>query len=188
MILLRTHVPHTSCTGPLGARLVCSLEGAGGSAGGKQAYILEESHSALHHGSDRAVDWGEGQSGCWLTCLVHRMITGMTTTGHAQADRSLECLREELLEQGLLVETPEVHFRDFLAAHSYAQRGQKVGDIDAEPSLLAIRNRLIELCVLPLVSALVRERCKTLLLGPPLTLKQNLSLQHLTGLPDDHLL
>ena len=88
----------------------------------------------------------------------------MATPGHAQADRSLESLREELLEQGLLVRTPEVHFRDFLAAHSYAQRGQKAGDIDAEPSLLAIRNRLIELCVLPLVSALVRERCQTVLL------------------------
>lgn len=89
----------------------------------------------------------------------------MATTEHAQADRSLESLREELLEQGLLVKTPEVHFRDFLAAHTYAQRGQKAGDIDAEPSLLAIRNRLIELCVLPLVSGLVRERCQNVLLG-----------------------
>ena len=89
----------------------------------------------------------------------------MATTEHAQADRSLKSLREELLEQGLLVRTPEVQFRDFLAAHTYAQRGQKAGDIDAEPSLLAIRNRLTELCVLPLVSTLVRERCNTLFHG-----------------------
>lgn len=93
------------------------------------------------------------------------MVSMMAMTTHAQIDRSLESLREELLEQGLLVKTPEVHFRDFLAAHSYTQRGQKAGDIDAEPSLLAIRNRLTELCVLPLVSALVRERCKALLPG-----------------------
>ena len=97
--------------------------------------------------------------------MTRRMITRITTTGRVQANRSLESLREELLEQGLLVKTPEVHFKDFLAAHSHAQRGLKAGDIDAEPSLLAIRNRLIELCVLPLVSALIRERCKTFLLG-----------------------
>ena len=89
----------------------------------------------------------------------------MATPGHAQADRSLESLREELLEQGLLVQTPKVQCRDFLAAQSHAQRGQKAGDIDAEPSLLAIQNRLTELCVLPLVSGLVRERCQNVFLG-----------------------
>ena len=115
---------------------------------------------------------GEEPSICQLTCPAHKTITRLATPGHAQADRSLESLREELLEQGLLVKTPTVHFKDFLAAHSYAQRGQKAGDIDAEPSLLAIRNRLIELCVLPLVSALVRERCKTVPLGLCLTLTQ----------------
>lgn len=76
-----------------------------------------------------------------------------------QADRSLESLREELEGEGLLVRTPEVQMTDFLAAHCYAQRGQKAGDIDSEPGLLAIRNRLMELCVLPLVSSYVRERC-----------------------------
>ncbi len=75
-----------------------------------------------------------------------------------QADRNLESLKEELEEQGLLVETPEVEVEDFLAAYCYAQRGQKPGDIDCEPSLLAIRNRLIELCMLPLLSPHVRTR------------------------------
>ena len=75
-----------------------------------------------------------------------------------QADRSLESLKSELEEQGLLVRTPKVEITDFLAAYCYAKRGQKAGDIDAEPSLLAIRNRMLELCVLPLVSPLVRDR------------------------------
>ena len=75
-----------------------------------------------------------------------------------QADRSLASLEEELKEQGLLVETPEIEAEDFLAAYCYAQRGQKPGDIDCEPSLLAIRNRLAELCVLPLLSPYVRTR------------------------------
>lgn len=56
------------------------------------------------------------------------------------------------------METPEVEVEDFLAAYCYAQRGQKPGDIDSEPSLLAIRNRLVELCVLPLLSPYVRTR------------------------------
>ena len=75
-----------------------------------------------------------------------------------QADRSVESLKSELEEQGLLVRTPEVEIADFLADYCYAKRSQKAGDIDAEPSLLAIRNRMLELCVLPLVSPLVRER------------------------------
>ena len=108
--------------------------------------------------------WTGRRAVCLPPVLYNTQIdTRLATVGHAQADRSLEALREELLEQGLLVKTPEVHIKDFLAAHSYAQRGQRTGDIDAEPSLLAIRNRLIELCVLPLVSALVRERWESLL-------------------------
>ncbi len=75
-----------------------------------------------------------------------------------QADGSLASLKEELEELALLVETPEVETEDYLAAYCYAQRGQKPGDVDSEPSLLGIRNRLIELCVLPLLSPLVRER------------------------------
>ena len=76
-----------------------------------------------------------------------------------QAERSLASLREELEEQGLLVETPEVELDAFMAACSYAQRGQKPGDIDSEPSLLAIRSRMVELCVLPLLlNPLVRTR------------------------------
>ena len=75
-----------------------------------------------------------------------------------QADRSLASLKEELEQQGLLVETPKVEVEDILAAYCYAQRGQKPGDIDSEPGLLAIRHRMVELCVLPLLSPLVRTR------------------------------
>ena len=75
-----------------------------------------------------------------------------------QADRSLDSLAAELEEQGLLVRAPEVHMEDVLCALDCTQRGQKVGDIESEPTLFAIRNRLMELCVLPLVSLLVRER------------------------------
>ena len=83
-----------------------------------------------------------------------------------QADRSLDSLKDELEEQDLLVHTPEVEVEDFLAAYSYAHRGQKPGDIESEPSLLAIRSRLLELCVLPLLSPLVGERW-----GPPHALR-----------------
>ena len=75
-----------------------------------------------------------------------------------QADRSLASLREELEQQGLLVATPVVEVEDFLAAYCHAQRGQKAGDIDTEPSLMAIRARMVELCILPLLSPLVRTR------------------------------
>ena len=83
--------------------------------------------------------------------------THATEKRSAQADRSLESLKEELEEQEL-IKAPEVEVEDFLAAYGYAQRGQKPGDIDSEPSLLAIRSRLLELCVLPLLSPLVRTR------------------------------
>lgn len=149
-ILLTRHAPRMSCIEQrlhgLAARLACVSRS--GSCTIPTAPCLVVAGLGL----------GEGPSVCQLSRTAHRMITRVAMTRHAQADRSLESLRKELLEQRLLVKTPEVHFRDFLAAHSYSQRGQKAGDIDAEPSLLAIRNRLIELCVLPLVSALVRER------------------------------
>ncbi len=75
-----------------------------------------------------------------------------------QAERSLDSLRAELEEQGLLTTAPGVLMGDVLCAHDCTQRGQKIGDIDLEPTLFAIRNRLTELCVLPLVCPLVRER------------------------------
>jgi hypothetical protein len=75
-----------------------------------------------------------------------------------QADRSLDSLRAELEERGLLVRAPEVHVEDVLCALDCTERGQKVRDIESEHTLYAIRNRLMELCVLPLVSPLVRER------------------------------
>lgn len=91
--------------------------------------------------------------------LLHANGVHADANRGVQADISLASLREELEEQGLLVEMPRVEPEDFMAAYSYAQRGQKPGDIDSEPSLLAIRSRLVELCVLPLLlNPLVRTR------------------------------
>ncbi|XP_013865764.1 IQ and AAA domain-containing protein 1 [Austrofundulus limnaeus] len=86
------------------------------------------------------------------------------------ADRSLESLCQELVEQGLLKQTNNVRMQDYLGEYSYLGTTLRQNDIEPMPSLSDVRQVLSLYAVLPLGSPAVHEKApliKALLLVGP---------------------
>ncbi|CAI5639460.1 unnamed protein product [Oreochromis niloticus] len=86
------------------------------------------------------------------------------------ADRTLESLCQELVEQGLLKQTHNVQLQDFLGDYSYLGTTLRQHDIEPMPSLSDVRQVISLYAVLPLGSQVVHEKAplikSVLLVGP----------------------
>uniref|UniRef100_A0A3Q2P1Z8 IQ and AAA domain-containing protein 1 n=1 Tax=Fundulus heteroclitus TaxID=8078 RepID=A0A3Q2P1Z8_FUNHE len=86
------------------------------------------------------------------------------------ADRTLESLCQELVEQGLLKPAKDVRMQDFWGDYNYLGTTLRQNDIEPMPSLLDIRQVLSLYAVLPLGSQEVHEKAplikSILLVGP----------------------
>ncbi len=71
----------------------------------------------------------------------------------------MESLYAELAAAQLVVACPQVRMAEFLGAPDLATRGLTPGEIAFEPSLADIRAALTALCILPLASSYVHDRC-----------------------------
>ncbi|XP_053710432.1 dynein regulatory complex protein 11 isoform X1 [Synchiropus splendidus] len=86
------------------------------------------------------------------------------------ADRTLESLCQELVQQGLLREAQPVKMEEYLGDFSYLGTTLRQNDIEPMPSLSDVRQVLSLYAVLPLGSQLVHEKApliKSLLLAGP---------------------
>ncbi|XP_047442211.1 dynein regulatory complex protein 11 isoform X2 [Mugil cephalus] len=86
------------------------------------------------------------------------------------ADRTLESLCQELVEQGLLKQANNVRLRDYLGDYSYLGTTLRQNDIEPMPSLSDVRQVLSLYAVLPLGSQAVHEKApliKAILLAGP---------------------
>ncbi|XP_037530554.1 dynein regulatory complex protein 11 [Nematolebias whitei] len=86
------------------------------------------------------------------------------------ADRTLESLCQELVEQGLLKQANNVKMKDYLGDYNYLGSTLRLNDIEPMPSLLDVRQVLSLYAVLPLGSQEVHEKAPLikaiLLVGP----------------------
>uniref|UniRef100_A0A3Q1F917 IQ and AAA domain-containing protein 1-like n=1 Tax=Acanthochromis polyacanthus TaxID=80966 RepID=A0A3Q1F917_9TELE len=86
------------------------------------------------------------------------------------ADRTLESLCQELVEQGLLKQADRVRLHDYLGDYSYLGTTMRQNDIEPMPSLSDVRQVLSLYAVLPLGSQPVHEKAPLvkamLLVGP----------------------
>ncbi|KAM4574468.1 dynein regulatory complex protein 11 isoform 2-T2 [Fundulus diaphanus] len=86
------------------------------------------------------------------------------------ADRTLESLCQELVEQGLLKPAKDVRMQDFWGDYNYLGTTLRQNDIEPMPSLLDVRQVLSLYAVLPLGSQEVHEKAplikSILLVGP----------------------
>ncbi|XP_028611238.1 dynein regulatory complex protein 11 isoform X1 [Grammomys surdaster] len=87
------------------------------------------------------------------------------------ADRTIESLYQELVEEGLLIQALKVNLSDYIGEYSYLGTTLRQVAIEPMPSLLDVRQLITLYGILPLGSAEVHERAplvKSLLLaGPP---------------------
>ncbi|XP_036278035.1 dynein regulatory complex protein 11 [Pipistrellus kuhlii] len=86
------------------------------------------------------------------------------------ADRTIESLYKELVEEGLLVQTLKVNLSDYIGEYSYLGATLRRVSIEPMPSLLDVRQLIALYGVLPLGSAEVHENAplvKSLLLAGP---------------------
>ncbi|XP_023615347.1 IQ and AAA domain-containing protein 1 isoform X2 [Myotis lucifugus] len=86
------------------------------------------------------------------------------------ADRTIESLYKELVEEGLLVQTLKVNLSDYIGEYSYLGATLRRVSIEPMPSLLDVRQLIALYGVLPLGSADVHQNAplvKSLLLAGP---------------------
>ncbi|XP_023809900.1 IQ and AAA domain-containing protein 1 isoform X1 [Oryzias latipes] len=86
------------------------------------------------------------------------------------ADRTLESLCQELVEQGLLKQPNDVRLQDFLGDFNYLGTTLRQNDIEPMPSLSDVRQVISLYAILPLGSQVVHEKAplikSILLVGP----------------------
>uniref|UniRef100_A0A8C6I316 IQ motif containing with AAA domain 1 n=1 Tax=Mus spicilegus TaxID=10103 RepID=A0A8C6I316_MUSSI len=86
------------------------------------------------------------------------------------ADRTIESLYQELVEEGLLIQALKVKLSDYIGEYSYLGTTLRQVAIEPMPSLLDVRQLITLYGILPLGSAEVHERAplvKSLLLAGP---------------------
>ncbi|XP_007939812.1 dynein regulatory complex protein 11 [Orycteropus afer afer] len=86
------------------------------------------------------------------------------------ANRSIESLYKELVEEGLLVQALKVSLSDYIGEYSYLGTTLRQVSIEPMPSLLDVRQLITLYGILPLGSATVHEKApmvKSLLLAGP---------------------
>ncbi|XP_031224234.1 dynein regulatory complex protein 11 isoform X3 [Mastomys coucha] len=86
------------------------------------------------------------------------------------ADRTIESLYQELVEEGLLIQPLKVNLSDYIGEYSYLGTTLRQVAIEPMPSLLDVRQLITLYGILPLGSAEVHERAplvKSLLLAGP---------------------
>ncbi|KAJ8279351.1 hypothetical protein COCON_G00064170 [Conger conger] len=86
------------------------------------------------------------------------------------ADRSIQSVYQELVEQGLLKQAEAIHLEDYLGDYSYLGTTLRQTDIEPMPSLSDVRQVLALYAVLPLGSQAVHEKAplvKAILLAGP---------------------
>lgn len=86
------------------------------------------------------------------------------------ADRTIESLYKELVEEGLLVQTLKVNLSDYIGEYSYLGATLRRVSIEPMPSLLDVRQLIALYGILPLGSAEVHQNAplvKSLLLAGP---------------------
>uniref|UniRef100_A0A8C7AEV5 IQ motif containing with AAA domain 1 n=1 Tax=Neovison vison TaxID=452646 RepID=A0A8C7AEV5_NEOVI len=86
------------------------------------------------------------------------------------ADRTIESLYKELVEEGLLIQALKVNLSDYIGEYSYLGTTLRQVSIEPMPSLLDVRQLIALYGVLPLGSATVHEKAplvKSLLLAGP---------------------
>ncbi|XP_042534743.1 dynein regulatory complex protein 11 isoform X2 [Dipodomys spectabilis] len=86
------------------------------------------------------------------------------------ADRTIESLYKELVEEGLLIRAPKVNLSDYIGEYSYLGTTLRQVAIEPMPSLLDVRQLITLYGILPLGSAAVHEKAplvKSLLLAGP---------------------
>ncbi|XP_071343991.1 dynein regulatory complex protein 11 [Trachinotus anak] len=86
------------------------------------------------------------------------------------ADRTLESLCQELVEQGLLKKANNVRLQDYLGDYSYLGTTLRQNDIEPMPSLSDVRQILTLYAILPLGSQVLHEKApliKAILLTGP---------------------
>nr|XP_015209578.1 PREDICTED: IQ and AAA domain-containing protein 1-like isoform X3 [Lepisosteus oculatus] len=86
------------------------------------------------------------------------------------ADRSIESLYQELVEQGLLKQAQKVQLEDYLGDYSYLGTTLRQTDIEPMPSLSDVRQVIALYAVIPLGSQAVHEKAplvKAILLTGP---------------------
>ncbi|EFB26982.1 hypothetical protein PANDA_009998, partial [Ailuropoda melanoleuca] len=86
------------------------------------------------------------------------------------ADRTIESLYKELVEEGLLIQALKVNLCDYIGEYSYLGTTLRQVSIEPMPSLLDVRQLIALYGILPLGSAAVHEKAplvKSLLLAGP---------------------
>uniref|UniRef100_A0A8D2DQ51 IQ motif containing with AAA domain 1 n=1 Tax=Sciurus vulgaris TaxID=55149 RepID=A0A8D2DQ51_SCIVU len=86
------------------------------------------------------------------------------------ADRTIESLFKELVEEGLLIQAQKVNLSDYIGEYSYLGTTLRHVSIEPMPSLLDVRQLITLYGILPLGSAAVHEKAplvKSLLLAGP---------------------
>nr|CAB3255453.1 IQ and AAA domain-containing protein 1-like [Phallusia mammillata] len=86
------------------------------------------------------------------------------------ADRTIESLYEELVQQGVLSKCPQIWMNEFIGDYSYLGTTLRLADIEPMPSLSDVRQLVSLYGVLPLGSQFVHEnmpQIKSLLLAGP---------------------
>ncbi|KAM4836385.1 dynein regulatory complex protein 11 isoform 2-T2 [Thomomys bottae] len=86
------------------------------------------------------------------------------------ADRTIESLYKELVEEGLLIQARKVNLSDYIGEYSYLGTTLRQVAIEPMPSLLDVRQLITLYGILPLGSAAVHEKAplvKSLLLAGP---------------------
>ncbi|KAF6361596.1 IQ motif containing with AAA domain 1 [Rhinolophus ferrumequinum] len=86
------------------------------------------------------------------------------------ADRSIESLYKELVEEGLLIQSLKVNLSDYIGEYSYLGTSLRQVAIEPMPSLLDVRQLIALYGILPLGSAAVHEKAplvRSLLLAGP---------------------
>lgn len=86
------------------------------------------------------------------------------------ADRTIESLYEELVQQGILIHYPQITLKDYVGDYSYLGTTLRQADIEPMPSLSDVRQLVALYGVLPLGSQAVHEnmpQIKSILLAGP---------------------
>uniref|UniRef100_A0A8C5VTI9 IQ motif containing with AAA domain 1 n=1 Tax=Microcebus murinus TaxID=30608 RepID=A0A8C5VTI9_MICMU len=87
------------------------------------------------------------------------------------ADRTIESLYRELVEEGLLIQALKVNLSDYIGEYSYLGTTLRQVSIEPMPSLLDVRQLITLYGILPLGSAAVHAKAplvkSLLLVGPP---------------------
>ncbi|KAG8506504.1 LOW QUALITY PROTEIN: Dynein regulatory complex protein 11, partial [Galemys pyrenaicus] len=86
------------------------------------------------------------------------------------ADRTIESLYQELVEEGLLIQNPKVHLSDYIGEYCYLGTTLRRVAVEPMPSLQDVRQLITLYGILPLGSAAVHEKAplvRSLLLAGP---------------------